>query len=292
MSAVEYVIVGCGDVGRRIAQQLILDGTAPASIIAFSRSAESQNLAIEQGLHSLLLDLDTAVTLPSELHHSKLIYLVPPQKHGTSDLRSQHFLAGLTKQKLVPRSVVLISTTGVYGNTDGAWVTEATPAKPQTERGQRRLEMEQQWRHWVAQNPPSQLRILRVPGIYANSRIPLARLKKASPVVVAEESGYSNRVHADDLAQVCLAALSYTGQELIFNVTDGTPGKISEYLQAAAEVAKLPPLPEVSLQEAKQVLTPAMLSYVSESRRISNEKMLRELDVALRYPDFRVGLRH
>jgi nucleoside-diphosphate-sugar epimerase len=191
-----------------------------------------------------------------------------------------------------PARIVLISTTGVYGDVAGEWVDETATTNPKTERGQRRLDMEQQWSEWVASQSDIDLRIFRVPGIYARSRIPLARLKKATPVVRAPECGCSNRVHADDLARACIAALSYSGEHKVFNITDGNPGTITQYLQAAAEVAGLPPLPEISMAEAQQQLSAGMLSYLSESRKISNKKMREELKVAPLYPDFRIGLRH
>jgi len=134
--------------------------------------------------------------------------------------------------------------------------------------------------------------ILRVPGIYANSRLPVERIKKRTPVVEARECGFTNRIHADDLAEVAIAAMRIAGAGEIFNVTDGTPGKISDYLQAAALALGEQPLPEVSMAEAQTMLSVGMLSYLGESRKISNSKMLKELKVVLRYPDFREGIKY
>ena len=124
--------------------------------------------------------------------------------------------------------------------------------------------------------------ILRVPGIYANSRLPIDRIKKRTPVVAAKECGFTNRIHADDLAEVAISAMQRARAGDIFNVTDGTPGKISEYLQAVAQVLGEEPLPEISMTEAQTQLSSGMLSYLSESRKISNRKMLKELKVVLR----------
>ena len=133
--------------------------------------------------------------------------------------------------------------------------------------------------------------ILRVPGIYANSRIPRERIAKRIPVVNATECGYTNRIHADDLAHVAIAAMLADRQYEIYNATDGTPGKITEYLQAACEILGEDPLPEISMQQAREQLSAGMLSYLGESRRISNEKMLNDLKITLSYPNFKEGLK-
>jgi nucleoside-diphosphate-sugar epimerase len=185
----------------------------------------------------------------------------------------------------------LISTTGVYGDCQGEWVTEQSCPNPQTERGQRRLDSEQQWLAFCHQRD-IEINILRVPGIYAWSRIPRQRLERRTPVVRADECGFTNRIHADDLARIAITAMSHKCHGEIFNATDGTPGKISEYLQAACEVMNLPPLPEISMQQAEKELSEGMLSYLRESRKISNRKMIETLEVTLTYPDFRIGLRH
>jgi nucleoside-diphosphate-sugar epimerase len=207
------------------------------------------------------------------------------------DTRSRRVIELLRKQGLRPKKIVLISTTGVYGDYDGEWVTEKSITKPQTERGQRRLDSEQQWLTWC-EDYKVEINVLRVPGIYAFSRIPRQRLDNETPVVRAQESGYSNRIHADDLAMVAVTAMRKPIAGEIFNVTDGSPGKIAEYLQAACVVLGLPPLAEISMRQAETELSSGMLSYLSESRKISNQKMLSKLNVTLTYPDFRIGLRH
>jgi len=184
----------------------------------------------------------------------------------------------------------VISTTGVYGDCQGEWVDETSPTEPQTERGQRRLDLEAQWLSWGEMNNVCVV-ILRVPGIYAYSRLPIERIRRRTPVVRAQECGFTNRIHADDLAAIMLVAMKGAQAGDIFNVTDGTPGKISEYLQAAAQVLGEQPLPEISMAQAQTQLSLGMLSYLSESRKISNRKMLDELNVVLRYPDFREGIK-
>jgi nucleoside-diphosphate-sugar epimerase len=291
------IILGCGDVGRRIIAQLLSspikspDAAIDSSILACTRSAQARQQNAFLDVQSIQLDLDKAHVLPAEIQGSDLYYLVPPSKQGLFDTRSRRVIELLRKQGLRPKKIVLISTTGVYGDCRGEWVTEKSATNPQTERGQRRLDSEQQWLTWC-EDYNVEINVLRVPGIYAFSRIPRQRLDNKTPVVRAQQSGYSNRIHADDLAMVAITAMRKPIAGEVFNVTDGSPGKISEYLQAACVVLGLPPLTEISMRQAETELSSGMLSYLSESRKISNQKMLSKLNVTLNYPDFRIGLRH
>lgn len=287
MTQKQYVIFGCGDVGRRLAKQL-----DPASAItAFVQSEESKDQSEPLAEHVYQFDLDQHLDLSNfDLPESFCAtYLVAPQKSGDTDKRAAVFLKALEQARIKPDKVVLISTTGVYGDCEGEWVDEDSPTHPKTERGKRRLDMEQQWQTWASENQVPLL-IFRVPGIYAFSRLPRQRIAKRVPVVRPQECGYSNRIHADDLAAAILVGFESAVGEGVFNITDGTPGKISEYLQEAAKVLDLPALPEISMQQAQDELSAGMLSYLSESRKISNKKMLQVLGVCLRYPDFKKGM--
>jgi nucleoside-diphosphate-sugar epimerase len=155
----------------------------------------------------------------------------------------------------------------------------------------RRHDAEQQWLDWGQRNTVV-VCILRVPGIYAFSRLPRSRIESRTPVVSPSECGYTNRIHADDLAQICTNAMQYGQAGEVYNTTDGTPGKISDYLQQVAKLLGVQALPEISMQQARQQLSQGMLSYLGESRKISNRKMLRELNVVLRYPDYVEGLKN
>ena len=285
----QYLIFGCGDVGRRIAQQLIDSGICRQDITGFVNASVAQAQSL--GIKVEQFDIDAPLSSLATYQRACCFYTIAPQKHGLTDLRSRALIAALEQQAINIKRAVLISTTGVYGDCDSEWVTEDSQTKAQTERAQRRLDSEHQWQQWGTHQKVETV-ILRVPGIYAHSRLPRSRIEKAIPVVAAHECGYTNRIHADDLAHVCIQAMREGRSGEIYNATDGTPGKISEYLQAAAQVLGLPKLPEISLQEAQQVLSSGMLSYLGESRKISNKKMLSELKVNLRYVDFREGLKH
>lgn len=280
------VIFGFGDIGQRLASQLQENGVGSRKIIAVNRTDQRG-----AGVQQKKLDLDQ---LDSDLRFCQaatVYYLVPPQKTGESDLRVESLLEELRQQSVAPGRVILLSTTGVYGDSAGAWVDESAPTVPQTSRGKRRLDAEQQWQQWCHQ-ASIPLVILRVPGIYANSRIPRQRLLNGEPVVKAEQCGYTNRIHADDLAQALVAAETCDTRLAIINVSDGSPGKIADYLQAAAREIGAAALPEIDLQHARRSLSEPMLSYLSESRKIDNNKMLMQLKVVLRYPDFIKGLKY
>lgn len=287
----KQLIFGCGDVGRRIVRFLLDEGAEPKEISGLVNSEISKSKAADLGISTEIVDLDCLENDLFVCHQTQMYYTIAPQKSGREDLRSSAVIKQFEKNGILPMKVVLISTTGVYGDYKGEWVDEQSEASPQTDRGKRRLSSEQQWLEWGSRNFVS-VSVLRAPGIYAYSRIPRQRIAKKIPVVSAEECGFTNRVHADDLARACIQTMDKAVHTDIYNVTDGRPGKISEYLQAAAKVLEMPPLPEISMQQAQQELSEGMLSYLSESRKISNRKLIDELGFELLYPNFRIGLRH
>ena len=285
------VILGCGDIGRRIARALIAQGQPNETIVGLVKSADSKQRCIDLGIKASLFDLDN---LQSELSYclgAEVYYTVAPPQQGVVDTRSRALLHELESTQFLPSKVVVISTTGVYGDCHGAWVDENSPIQPQAQRAMRRSDAEQQWLNW-GQNNSVAVCILRVPGIYAFSRLPRSRIENRTPVVNPEECGYTNRIHADDLAQINLNAMKYGQAGEVYNATDGTPGKISDYLQQAAKLLGADALPEISMQQAQQQLSQGMLSYLGESRKMSNRKMLKELKIVLRYPDYVEGLKN
>ena len=191
------VIVGCGDIGQRIARDLIVEGGSAQKILGLVQSTQSQKKCIELGITSLLFDLDHIDLDTAKLHEAECYYTVAPQKQGTQDLRSLALIEQLQEKRHLPNKIVLLSTTGVYGDQAGRWVDENSQTNPKTDRGKRRLHSERVWLRFGQQNSVPVI-ILRVPGIYSFSRLPRARITQATPVVRAEECGFSNRIHADD----------------------------------------------------------------------------------------------
>ena len=288
----KIAIVGCGDVGLRIAQRLRISGVAAQKILPIVRSEASQKQLLADFSETIRLDLDkegqVAQSLLSEI--SELYYLVPPQKSGDYDLRSQQILKLLANHGTSLRRIVLISTTGVYGDCQGEYVTEETPLNPTTPRSQRRADMEKQWLSFAKQQQCI-LSVLRVPGIYSFSRLPRKRLEAKAPIVDPEECGYTNRIHADDLAMICTNVMSKQTETDIYNATDGKPGKMSQYFIDVAEFLGLAKPQVMSFAEAEEIVTTEMMSYLRESRKISNKKLLATFKLKLIYTDYRVGMR-
>lgn len=286
-----HLIVGCGDVGRRIAKELILNNVDPQTIVAFVLTLDSLQKAQALGIKAHLLDLDGNVSEVAEFNNAYVYYTVPPQKSGHKDLRSRCLIRELKQRGVTPQKIALISTTGVYGDHNGEWVDETSALNPSTDRAKRRFDSEHVWSDFATLRDVS-LVVLRVPGIYSNSRLPRERIAKRTPVLKLSDCGFSNRVHADDLAAICVCALALCRSINVFNASDGSPGSITEYLQAVAAYLGEPPLPELDLTSARNTLSAEMLSYLSESRKISNTKLRSQLRYIFKYPDFREGIKH
>ena len=287
----KHVIFGCGDVGKRIARDLLALGVAPSMIVPWVNSQASLNALQIMGLNGRLCNLDEAAPVLDDCNNAYFYYTVAPQKSGLQDRRSRLLTKALKEQNAIPRKILLISTTGVYGDHSGDWVDETSSTAPSTQRAKRRADSETVW-HQFAVIGQASIVVLRVPGIYANSRLPTKRILNRTPVVNAQECGYSNRIHADDLAAVCIRALERSDGDELFNASDGRPGTITEYLQAVAQYLGEPPLPEISLADAQSQLSPEMLSYLTESRKISNTKLRAVLAYEFKYSDFNEGLKH
>ncbi|MHB8746286.1 MAG: SDR family oxidoreductase [Gammaproteobacteria bacterium] len=282
----DVLIVGCGDIGRRVAALCRGEGQ---TVTGMMQSAASVAQLQTVGIRPWQADLDDPATLAEARHAGQdIYYFAPPPATGETDPRMANFLAGIADDDL-PQRVVYISTTGVYGDCGGAWITEAQPVNPRTPRGKRRLDAENSLRAWQARTGVPVV-ILRVPGIYGPDRLPLERLKKSLPVLRENEAPYSNRIHAEDLAHVCITAMQRGTPGAVYNVADNQPTTMSHYFNQIADALGLPRPPAVSMAEARAMLTPAMLSFIEESRRIDNRKLREELGVELLYPDLESGL--
>jgi nucleoside-diphosphate-sugar epimerase len=280
------VIVGCGYVGRRLAQCYL---ARAEPVLGVTRGAESAAELESEGLHARALDLaaDDLASLP--LEGSRLFHFAPPPARGVEDLHTRRLVSAFDHVGH-PRRLVYISTTGVYGDCAGAWVDESWPPRPAADRARRRWDAEQTLRQW-ARRRGHELVILRVAGIYGPERLPLERLRQGLPMVREAEAPYSNRIHAEDLVEVCIAAMERPEAHGIYNVCDGNPTTMTDYFLRVADAAGLPRPPLISMQEADGQLSAGMLSYMQESRRLNNRRMVEQLKVALRYPTLDEGLK-
>ena len=279
------LIVGCGDIGCRVAA---LEQQAGNPVAALARSAASASRIQSLGIDVLEGDLDQPASLESLKTTAPrvLYYLAPPPGSGDDDPRLRNWLRA---RQPLPQRFVYISTSGVYGDCGGAWIDEDWPLNPRSERGKRRLDAENQLRAWSREQGVD-LIILRVPGIYGPGRLPVERVRQGVPVLIETDAPWSNRIHADDLAAACFAAARRGRSGQAYNISDGHPTTMTDYFWRIADLYGLPPPPAVNMAEARRVLSPSMLSFLEESKRLDTRRMREELGVALRYPDLATGL--
>ena len=287
MECKNLIIIGCGDTGFRVAR-LALDRGVP--VTAVSRGEKSFPESVKGGVTLLTANLDDPETLRlPDVSGCAVLYSAPPPGGGIIDTRVKNFLAAL-EPGAAPCKIVYLSATSVYGSCGDELVDETRPPAPLNHTGRRRLDAEQQFLAWgAARGVP--VVILRISGIYGPGRVPLQRIYDREPLLNEAEAGYTNRIHADDLAQVCLAALERGEAGDIFNVSDGETSRMTDYFNAITDLLQLPRLPQVSLAEARQAMSPLMFGYMTDSRRIDNRKMLEKLGIKLRYPTLREGLK-
>lgn len=279
------LIVGCGDIALRAAPLL----QAHYRLLGLYRRPESRAPLRLRGITPVFGDLDIPGSLGklAGMAHA-VLHLAPPPTHGERDTRTANLLAVLAKRPkmkgaMLPQRLIYISTSGVYGDCNGALVDETHLINPQTSRAWRRLDAERQVRNWGLRNGVC-VSILRVPGIYALDRLPLARLREGVPALLPEEDSYTNHIHADDLARIVLAALRYAKPGRVYHACDDSNLKMGEYLDLVADRFDLPRPLRVARSQAAGRISPGMLSFLQESRRLENYRMKHELHVNLRYP--------
>lgn len=295
------LIIGCGDVALRTIPLL----TSHYQVFALIRNpARAQDLR-SMGVMPIFGDLDTRHSLQKLAGLADIVlHFAPPPTNQTPsrspflplageswrggrdtknrDTRTQNLLAALSRGCL-PTQLIYISTSGVYGDCAGAWVSETTPINATNPRALRRVDAEQQVRAWARRN---QVRasILRVPGIYAFDRLPVDRLRVGTPAIRCDEDSYSNHIHADDLARIAVATLRYGAANRVYQTTDDEQMKMGNYFDAVADAFHLPRPPRLPRSEVKNLVSPMLWSFMNESRRLANQRMKQELKIKLRYP--------
>ncbi len=279
------LIIGCGDVGLRIARQL----RGRARLYALSRSPGRRAELRAAGVTPVPGDLDDAASLGRLAGLADaVLHLAPPPAEGAADPRTRRLLAALGRGSL-PRGLVYISTSGVYGDCAGDLVPETTPARPRSARARRRLDAERRLRAWAARSG-ARLAILRAPGIYAAGRMPGERVRRGLPALRPEEDIHTNHIHAGDLARLVLAALFRGRPGRLYNAVDDSGLKMGDWFDLVADRLGLPRPPRLSRAEVEAAVTPAMRTFLAESRRLENRRIKRELRFRFRYPTVREGL--
>jgi nucleoside-diphosphate-sugar epimerase len=282
------LIVGCGDVGLRVLNLL----RGRWRVLALTSSPSRREALRHAGARPLLGNLDDADTLGRLGGLADMVlHLAPPPASGDSDSRTRHLLQALARGGRV-RRIVYASTSGVYGDCAGARFDETRALRPGTARARRRVDAEAQLRAF-GRRAGVAVSLLRIPGIYASDRDgghPRERLQRGTPLLRAEDDVYTNHIHADDLARACVAALHHALPQRAVHVCDDTELRMGDYFDLAADLCGVPRAPRISRNEAAAQLSPMQLSFMSESRRLDNLRLKRELKLRLRFRTVAEGL--
>lgn len=278
------LIVGCGDVGLRAARLL----AGRARLYGLIRSPERQAELRAAGVTPVLGDLDDRASLKRLAGLADaVLHFAPPPALGEHDPRTRHLLAALGRGSLA--QLVYISTSGVYGDCAGEWVAETRPARPNNTRARRRADAEARLRRFGRRG--TRVCLLRAPGIYAQDRMPAERVRKGLPAIVAADDVHTNHIHAEDLARLAIAALFRGRSNRLYNAVDDSGLKMGDWFDVVADHLGLPRPPRLPKEQVIAAVTPAMRTFLTESRRLSNRRVKGELRFRLRYPTVATGLR-
>ncbi len=273
------LIIGCGDVALRTIP--LLQGHY--RLYALVRNLANFGRLRALGVRPVPGDLDDRRSLARISGLADVVlHFAPPAGATKSDARTRHLLATLSRC-VPPEQLIYISTSGVYGDCGGDFVSETYRLNPQTSRAQLRVRAENQIRIWAEHNRVNAC-LLRVPGIYAAERLPLERLRSGSASITASHDSYSNHIHADDLARIIVAALRHGRPNRVYHATDDDQMKMGDYFDVIADAFDLPHPPRLPRTDVESAVSPMMWTFMNESRRLTNERMKRELKVRLHYP--------
>ncbi len=286
------LIVGCGDIGLRTARAQ----HGRVRLLAVTSSPQRVPLLRAAGITPVVADLDVPATLRRLAGlATRVLHLAPPARAEGAlwwcDARTTALVRAL-RLRVLPRVLVYGSTSGVYGDCGGARVNETRTVRPDTPRAHRRVDAEGAVR-WLGR-AGVRVAILRIPGIYAADRAggtPRERLQKGTPVLRPEDDVFTNHIHADDLARICVTALWRGAAQRVFNASDDSELKMGDYFDLAADLYGLARLPRIARAAGQSQLPLQLLSFMGESRRLDNTRLKRELRVRLRYPTVASGLR-
>lgn len=273
----KILIVGFGDVAERLVRRYAGQAEFIGMIRRPERAAELRAL----GVTPIVGDLDAPATLKRLPRVDGVFHFAPPPSAGSTDPRTAHLLHALGRRP--PGTLVYISTSGVYGDCGGNWVAETRPVAPVNSRAVRRVDAERRLRAW-GKTQRVQVTILRAPGIYAADRLPLERIRRGTPALIAQDDSYTNHIHADDLARLAWAALFRGRSQRIYHAVDAQPMKMADWFDSCADAFDLPRPPRIERAAAENVLSAALLSFLRESRKLSNARATRELRLKYRYP--------
>lgn len=279
------VIIGYGQLGIELAKKHLLNDDSVTSVSRTEHKPLSpDHCHISADLDSLL----TPLILPTII--DCLYYLAPPSDIDLTDQRLKLFLSQHASLKI--SHIIYISTTGVYGSSNGDWITENTATHPAADRAKRRLDAEQQLINYQQQSG-AKLTILRCAAIYSAKTVNKKRIAaNKKPVLNHLNAPYTNRIHIADLTEVCWQAMLHQPEDYeIYNVSDGHPSTTTEHAWLLADLAGVARNREIELSEAGQYYSPAYMSYLRESKKLDISKLRNKLKPVFKYEDCVQGIK-
>lgn len=276
------LIIGFGNIGTRVAK-LLLPTYRVYALIRKGRDGKEAEDARQLGVLPVFGDLDNRLSLARLASLAPTIFhFAPPPATGKIDSRTKNLIAALSGKDI--KKLIYISTTGVYGDCGGAWIDETRALDPQSSRAIRRVDAELRVRAWAKANGVN-ASILRAPGIYSATALPVARLQAGTPAICDAEDSYSNHIHADDLARAAVAAMLRAKPQRAYNICDDSTLKMGEYFDMVAKALNLPKPPRLPRAQVQAQVSPMLWSFMQESRRINNQRMREELKFGLKWSD-------
>ncbi len=273
---------GLGYSATRIAQLLAAEGW---SITGTARTPEGAAAISAQGFDGLVFDghhRNAGVT-DALARATHVLISVPP---GDDDPVLRHYEDDLRAAPL--KWLGYLSTVGVYGDRQGAWVDETGPADATSVRGRQRVVAEDAWLSLgKLRQVPTQ--VFRLAGIYGPGRSPIDKLRDGTAHRIVKPGQVFNRIHVDDIARTVRAGIGAPAMTGVYNVTDNEPAPPQDVVAYAAELLGVPPPPEVAFADAN--LSPMAKSFYSDNKRVANARLYQELGVTLKFPTYRDGLR-
>ena len=274
----KLIIFGGGFSGQRIASV----GRHLRVKVLCSRRKENSKGA------DFVFNTDKAVSNEIFEGVTHVLSCIPPLSSGEDPVLNKLQTQLLNSKNL--KWVGYLSTTGVYGDTKGAWVNEKTSPNPQQERSIRRFSCEKQW---LETKLPVQ--ILRLPGIYGPGRSVFESLLKGTTKMVDKPGQVFSRVHVDDIAGAVLFLINLYSKgknPSVVNVADNLPTNNLDVISFAARLAKKTLPPKIPFEIAKETMSPMALSFWHENRKVDNKLLCETLGYSLIYPDFKDGLKN
>jgi nucleoside-diphosphate-sugar epimerase len=275
---------GLGYSALHLARRLRADGW---DVVGTARTAAGADAFAHEGFAPLVFDGSRPgdgirEALQAATH---VLVSVPPDDGGDAVL--QHHAADIAAAAAIGW-IGYLSTVGVYGNRDGAWVDEDSPTNPSSERSRRRVAAEETWRAF-GDREHKRVQIFRLAGIYGPGRSAIDRLRAGTAQRIIKPGQVFNRIHVDDIAGVLYAAMTRRGMHDVYNVADDEPAPPQDVIAYAAQLLQVPPPPEIAIEKAK--LSLMAKSFYVENKRISNARLRADLAVDLEFPSYREGLR-